>query len=59
MEEAHPEPSTWLAMHEFSDLPDGRVLGGKGGEQGAVWRDAETEVHVWRLDCMHGEGTEC
>jgi len=46
-------------MHEFSDLPDGRALGGMGGEQGAVWGNAEMKVHVWRLDCMHEEGTKC
>jgi len=44
-------------MHEFSELPDGRVLGGMGSEQGAVWGSAQMEVHVWRLERMHEEGT--
>lgn len=57
-DEPHPEPSTWLAMHEFSELPDEAVLRDMSGEQGALLGGVESEVHVWRLFRVHGDGTD-
>ncbi|CAE7023775.1 hypothetical protein PTTW11_03650 [Pyrenophora teres f. teres] len=56
-DEPHPEPSTWLAIHEFSAFPD-RIREEISTEAGAEWGRTESEVHVWKLDRMHvGEMT--
>ncbi|KAF1837755.1 hypothetical protein BDW02DRAFT_96481 [Decorospora gaudefroyi] len=47
-EDATKEPSTWLAVHEFAEMPAKDVVDG-----GCEW---EKEVLVWRLDAVHGEG---
>ncbi|KAG9191061.1 hypothetical protein G6011_09149 [Alternaria panax] len=59
-DEPHPEPSTWLAMHEFAGAPDEgvmRALDGsakKAAEEGG-WGATENEMLVWRVDHAHGE----
>lgn len=60
-DEPHPEPPTWLAIHEFSNVPEksivealrrdpAEVMAGRG------WGKTENEVHAWKLDRVHGEG---
>ncbi|EUC46280.1 hypothetical protein COCMIDRAFT_93314 [Bipolaris oryzae ATCC 44560] len=65
IDEPHPEPSTWLAIHEFADLPEDtvlesvrndveKILDGSGNTQG--WGKTDSEVHVWKIDSVQGEG---
>jgi hypothetical protein len=60
-DEPHPEPSTWLAMHEFADAPNEdyvKVLndGVNRAAEEAGWGETVIETFVWRLDRVHGEG---
>ncbi|KAI2484708.1 hypothetical protein Ptr902_03648 [Pyrenophora tritici-repentis] len=51
-DEPHPEPCTWLAIHEFSRSPD-RIRADLNSEPETEWGRTEIEVHVWKLDRMH------
>jgi hypothetical protein len=54
-----PEPSKWLAIHEFSTLPSKDVVEDvKQGFRDAVEQvgENESDVHVWRLEKIHGTG---
>lgn len=64
-DEPRPEPSTWLAIHEFAQLPEDTVLESvhssvetilNGSETREEWGRSESEVHVWKLDSVQGEG---
>ncbi|KAI4652031.1 hypothetical protein J4E93_002228 [Alternaria ventricosa] len=60
-DEPHPEPSIWMAMHEFVDVPDEGFLKAldddvdKAAEEGG-WGETEVETLVWKLDRVHGNG---
>ncbi|KAI4630378.1 hypothetical protein J4E80_001313 [Alternaria sp. BMP 0032] len=60
-DEPHPEPSTWLAMHEFTDVPDEGFVKAlnddvsKAAKEGE-WGETEIESLGWRLDRVHGDG---
>jgi hypothetical protein len=55
MDDASLEPSSWLAMHEFENEPDDKVL--MRVEQALkTLGDVEGEVCVWRLARVHGKG---
>jgi len=58
-DEPPPEPSTWLAVHEFSGLSDEEVVQSvrSNAERGLKGvGKMENEVHVWKLDRVHGRG---
>ena len=60
-EEAEAEPSTWLAIHEFSDKPDEALVKDlKENTDGAAaefgWGKLQHQVFVWKLVATHGEG---
>jgi hypothetical protein len=60
-DEPHPEPSTWLAMHEFAEAPNEDYVnvlndGVNSAAKEAGWGETEIETFVWRLDRVHGEG---
>ncbi|KAI4937445.1 uncharacterized protein J4E92_002176 [Alternaria infectoria] len=60
-DEPHPEPSKWMAMHEFAGLPDDNFVkaldndASKAAEEGS-WGETEVETLVWKLDRVHGDG---
>ncbi|KAI4665556.1 uncharacterized protein J4E78_003018 [Alternaria triticimaculans] len=59
-DEPHPEPSTWIAMHEFAGPSDGNVAKAlsdgvsKAADEGS-WGETGIETLVWKLDRVHGE----
>lgn len=59
-DEPHPDPPIWLAIHEFQDAPEDSVV--TGLEQDTVQALAKNdwgathEVHLWKLETVHGEG---
>jgi len=64
-DEPHSEPSTWLAIHEFATLPEETLLESVKSyaetilnELGIieVWGKVESDMHVWKVDSVHGEG---
>ena len=60
-DEPHPEPSTWMAMHEFAGVPDETFVKAlndgvsKAAEEDG-WGETEIETLVWKLDRVHGDG---
>ncbi|CAN9238468.1 hypothetical protein CC77DRAFT_702321 [Alternaria alternata] len=59
-DEPHPEPSTWLAMHEFAELPGEELIktlngSAKKAAEEEEWGATEIEMLVWRLDRAHGD----
>ncbi|KAL1797749.1 hypothetical protein ACET3X_004355 [Alternaria dauci] len=59
-DEPHPEPATWLAMHEFAGVPDEGIVSTLEGRtkqaaEGGKWGATEIEILVWRLDRAHGD----
>ncbi|KAH7355795.1 hypothetical protein BKA66DRAFT_474924 [Pyrenochaeta sp. MPI-SDFR-AT-0127] len=60
-EEPYPEPSTWLAVHEFSETPGSVVVASLEQDLSETakkhgWGKTQSEVHVWSLEKVHGEG---
>ncbi|KAH6875985.1 hypothetical protein BKA58DRAFT_132623 [Alternaria rosae] len=60
-DEPHPEPSTWLAIHEFAGSPDENLVkalndGMSKAAEECGWGETEMETLVWRLDRVHGDG---
>jgi hypothetical protein len=64
-DEPCPEPSTWLAIHEFAALPRDTILDSlhisaekilNGTGDVGVWERTVSEMHVWRLESVHGKG---
>ncbi|OAL46554.1 hypothetical protein IQ07DRAFT_683311 [Pyrenochaeta sp. DS3sAY3a] len=60
-EEEMVEMPTWLAIHEFKEVPGEEVLERLRTDPGEVmrekgWGKTEIETHAWRLDRVHGEG---
>ncbi|EUC30605.1 hypothetical protein COCCADRAFT_103486 [Bipolaris zeicola 26-R-13] len=64
-DEPQPEPSTWVAIHEFAELPEESLLeriksdaettlNESANDEG--WGKTESEVHVWKVDSVQGEG---
>lgn len=61
VDEPAPEPSNWLAMHEFSSTPEDDLIGIlRHDTENAVktenWGETDIEVYAWRLDKVHGTG---
>ena len=59
-DEPHPEPSTWLAMHEFVEFPGEELIktlngSAKKAAEEEKWGATEIEILVWRLDRAHGD----
>lgn len=54
-DEPSPEPSTWLAMHEFDERPAEDVVQRIQGDVQQLG-DVQGEVYVWQLQKTHGEG---
>ena len=63
MDEPHPDPPTWLAIHEFAQLSKNTVpeslctIADEGlspTEEARDWGRTESEVHAWRLSRAHG-----
>ncbi|KAF1847009.1 uncharacterized protein K460DRAFT_277480 [Cucurbitaria berberidis CBS 394.84] len=60
-DEPNPDPPTWLSIHEFSTIPDKSVAEALAkdpgdAETGGKQRVTQNEVHVWKLERVHGEG---
>ncbi|KAI4694393.1 hypothetical protein J4E81_006610 [Alternaria sp. BMP 2799] len=60
-DEPHPEPSTWMAMHEFAGIPDETFVkalndGVSKAAEEDRWGETEIETLVWKLDRVHGDG---
>lgn len=60
-DEPYPEPSAWLAVHEFSEEPSASVVVGlsQGLSEAKAkydWGPTQNEVHLWSLQKVHGEG---
>lgn len=60
-DEPHPEPSTWLAVHEFEETPEEKVAETvekdvKDASAAGSWGATLSEVHIWKSDRVLGEG---
>ena len=58
-DEPSPEPSSWVAMHEFEEKPGEEVVRRVREEveklEGKI-AEVQGEVGIWRLERVHGEG---
>lgn len=55
-DEPSPEPSTWLAMHEFDERPSGGVVEKVRKSVRELEGDVVEDIHVWELQKTHGTG---
>lgn len=55
-DEPSPEPSTWLAMHEFDERPSEEIVEQVRKSVQVLEGDVAEDVHVWELQRTHGTG---